>query len=177
MINQRNVAPFMPLLNVDAPPNEAMAPTMTAPHRLLLVDDEPRLLASLCALLEDSGHELHTATCGSEAVALLEKMSFDLALLDLRLPDFGGHQIMDVINRKKLETRVIVLSGETGIEGAIGALKRGAYDYLRKPYSREELLNTVDNALRQRRLEAENKRIAQQLARSENLYRYLVAKT
>jgi diguanylate cyclase (GGDEF)-like protein/PAS domain S-box-containing protein len=174
MINQRNVAPFMPLLNADAPLNEAMAPSTPAAHRLLLVDDEPRLLASLCALLEDSGHELHTATCGSEAVALLEQMSFDLALLDLRLPDFGGHQIMDVINRKKLETRVIVLSGETGIDGAIGALKRGAYDYLRKPYSREELLNTVDNALRQRRLEAENKRIAQQLARSEKLYRYLV---
>jgi DNA-binding NtrC family response regulator len=174
MINQRNVAPFMPLLNADAPLNEATAPAMPAAHRLLLVDDEPRLLASLCALLEDSGHELHTATCGSEAVALLEQMSFDLALLDLRLPDFGGHQIMDVINRKKLETRVIVLSGETGIDGAIGALKRGAYDYLRKPYSREELLNTVDNALRQRRLEADNKRIAQQLARSEKLYRYLV---
>ena len=107
-------------------------------------------------------------------MALLEQMPFDLALLDLRLPDFGGHQIMDVINRRNLDTDVIVLSGETGIDGAIGALKRGAYDYLRKPYSREELLSTVENALRQRRLEADNKRIAQQLERSEKLYRYLV---
>ena len=57
MINQRNVAPFMPLLNAEAPLNEAMAPTTPAAHRLLLVDDEPRLLASLSALLEDSGHE------------------------------------------------------------------------------------------------------------------------
>ena len=173
-MNQSNVAHFMPLLGVEATLAEQELPQLPPPFRLLLVDDEPRLLASLYALLEDSGHELRTATCGSEAVALLEQMPFDLALLDLRLPDFGGHQIMDVINRKKLDTDVIVLSGETGIDGAIGALKRGAYDYLRKPYSREELLSTVENALRKRRLESDNKRIAHQLERSEKLYRYLV---
>ena len=173
-MNQSNVAHFMPLLGVEATLAEQELPQLAPPFRLLLVDDEPRLLASLYALLEDSGHELRTATCGSEAVALLEQMPFDLALLDLRLPDFGGHQIMDVINRKKLDTDVIVLSGETGIDGAIGALKRGAYDYLRKPYSREELLSTVENALRKRRLESDNKRIAHQLERSEKLYRYLV---
>ena len=173
-MTQSNVAHFMPLLGVEATLAEQELPQLPPPFRLLLVDDEPRLLARLYALLEDSGHELRTATCGSEAVALLEQMPFDLALLDLRLPDFGGHQIMDVINRKKLDTDVIVLSGETGIDGAIGALKRGAYDYLRKPYSREELLSTVENALRKRRLESDNKRIAQQLERSEKLYRYLV---
>jgi diguanylate cyclase (GGDEF)-like protein/PAS domain S-box-containing protein len=164
---------FPPLPGLDAAP--ANSPSAgRQPVRLLLVDDEPRLLASLHALLEDEGHELYTASCGREAVELLEKTPFDLALLDLRLPDFGGHQIMDFINRKSLDTSVIILSGETGIDGAIGALKRGAYDYLRKPYSREELLNTVRNALRQRRLEAENRRIARQLDRSEKLYRYLV---
>ena len=169
MISQKNANQFMPLLEAGLPLPERTLAAVPRRCRLLLVDDEPRLLASLCALLADSGHELHTATCGSEAVALLEQMPFDLALLDLRLPDFGGHQIMDVMNRRKLDTDVIVLSGETGIEGAIGALKRGAYDYLRKPYGREELLSTVENALRQRRLEADNKRIAQQLERSEKL--------
>ena len=174
MINKKNAAHFLPLLEAAAPPPERTSAPLSRPFRLLLVDDEPRLLASLCALLTDSGHELHTASCGGEAVALLEQMPFDLALLDLHLPDFGGHQIMDVMNRRQLDTSVIVLSGETGIDGAIGALKRGAYDYLRKPYGREELLSTVENALRQRRLEADNKRIAQQLERSEKLYRYLV---
>ncbi|MDB5841436.1 MAG: hypothetical protein JWQ23_3388 [Herminiimonas sp.] len=151
-----------------APRNEDQA------IRLLLVDDEPRLLASLCELLKDGGYELHTAACGREAVEQLDKTRFDLALLDLRLPDFGGHEIMDVIKKKGLDTHVIILSGETGIDGAIGALKRGAYDYLRKPYTREELLKTVDNALQQRKLEVENARIAQQLERSEKLYRFLV---
>ena len=122
----------------------------------------------------DRDYQLDTATCGSEALAQLERMHFDLALLDLRLPDIGGHQIMDFMNAKGIDADVIVMSGEIGIDAAIGALKRGAYDYLRKPYSREELLKTVDNALRQRRLEADNQRIASQLENSEKLYRYLV---
>ena len=88
-----------------------------------------------------------TASSGAEALAHLSKLRFDLVLLDLRLPDIGGHEIMDFINEKGIDADVIVMSGEVGIDAAIGALKRGAYDYLRKPYSREELLKTVGNAL------------------------------
>jgi diguanylate cyclase (GGDEF)-like protein/PAS domain S-box-containing protein len=142
--------------------------------RLLLVDDEPRLLASLYELLKDRGYHLTTATCGSEALAHLSKMRFELVLLDLRLPDIGGHEVMDFINAKGIDADVIVMSGEVGIDAAIGALKRGAYDYLRKPYSREELLTTVANALKQRRLAEANLRIANQLENSEKMYRYLV---
>jgi diguanylate cyclase (GGDEF)-like protein/PAS domain S-box-containing protein len=142
--------------------------------RLLLVDDEPMLLNSLCELLKGRGYQLVTASSGSEAIRHLEKTKFDLALLDLRLPDYSGHEIMDVINTRGIDTKVIVLSGDTGIDAAIGALKRGAYDYLRKPHTREELLTTVDNALKQKRLENENHHIAWQLECSEKLYRYLV---
>ncbi|WP_075793515.1 putative bifunctional diguanylate cyclase/phosphodiesterase [Massilia putida] len=142
--------------------------------RLLLVDDEPRLLASLHELLQGRGYQLVTAATGSEALAHLSRLRFDLVLLDLRLPDIGGHEIMDFINQKGIESDVIVMSGEVGIDAAIGALKRGAYDYLRKPYSREELLTTVANALKQRRLEEANARIANQLENSEKMYRYLV---
>ncbi|MGZ8320926.1 MAG: response regulator, partial [Telluria sp.] len=142
--------------------------------RILLVDDEPRLLSSLYELLRGRDYHLVTATCGSEALAHLSRLRFDLVLLDLRLPDVSGHQIMDFINEKGIDADVIVMSGEVGIDAAIGALKRGAYDYLRKPYSREELLKTVANALQQRRLEMANRRIASQLENSEKLYRYLV---
>ncbi|MGZ8292131.1 MAG: putative bifunctional diguanylate cyclase/phosphodiesterase [Telluria sp.] len=142
--------------------------------RILLVDDEPRLLSSLYELLRGRDYHLVTATCGSEALAHLSRLRFDLVLLDLRLPDVSGHQIMDFINEKGIDVDVIVMSGEVGIDAAIGALKRGAYDYLRKPYSREELLKTVANALQQRRLEMANRRIASQLENSEKLYRYLV---
>ncbi|TFW32539.1 putative bifunctional diguanylate cyclase/phosphodiesterase [Massilia horti] len=145
-----------------------------AQPRLLLVDDEPRLLSSLHELLQDRGYQLVTAASGSEALAQLSKLRFDLVLLDLRLPDIGGHEIMDFINEKGIDAEVIVMSGEVGIDAAIGALKRGAYDYLRKPYSREELLQTVANALKQRRLAQANRRIATQLENSEKMYRYLV---
>ena len=142
--------------------------------RLLLVDDEPRLLSSLHALLQERDYELVTATCGAEALAHLAQLDFDLILLDLRLPDMSGHEIMDHINRRGIAGDVIVMSGDVGIEAAIGALKRGAYDYLRKPYSREELLKTVENVLQQRALARDNARIAARLATSEQMYRYLV---
>ncbi|MGZ9044704.1 MAG: putative bifunctional diguanylate cyclase/phosphodiesterase [Telluria sp.] len=155
------------------PTQISQSETVTLP-RILLVDDEPRLLSSLYELLRGRDYNLVTATCGSEALAHLSKMRFDLVLLDLRLPDVSGHQIMDFINDKGIDADVIVMSGEVGIDAAIGALKRGAYDYLRKPYSREELLKTVANALQRRRLEMANRRIASQLETSEKLYRYLV---
>jgi diguanylate cyclase (GGDEF)-like protein/PAS domain S-box-containing protein len=143
--------------------------------RLLLVDDEPRLLSSLCALLKGAcSYQLVTATCGSEAIEELTKSQFDLVLLDLRLPDLSGHEIMDFINAQGIDASVIILSGDTGIDAAIGALKRGAYGYLRKPYPPEELLNTVENALQRRKLEAENRHISWRLECSEKLYRYLV---
>src|SRR5450830_974122 len=159
-------------MNEHIPAGPAVAPDFFP--RLLLVDDEPRLLSSLYELLRDRSYHLVTATCGSEALAQLNRMQFDLILLDLRLPDMSGHEIMDHINRRGIEGDVIVMSGDVGIEAAIGALKRGAYDYLRKPYSREELLKTVENALQKRRLAVDNQCIAQRLENSEKMYRYLV---
>ncbi len=162
-----------PVPHDELAPQAAFPSTMEQP-RLLLVDDEPRLLSSLYELLQGRGYQLVTASTGNEALAHLSKLRFDLVLLDLRLPDIGGHEIMDFINAKGVDADVIVMSGEVGIDAAIGALKRGAYDYLRKPYSREELLTTVANALKARRLEETNSRIATQLENSEKMYRYLV---
>jgi diguanylate cyclase (GGDEF)-like protein/PAS domain S-box-containing protein len=163
---------MMNLNSFDLAPVEAL--TSDNRPRLLLVDDEPRLLSSLYELLRDRDYHLVTATCGSEALAQLTKLKFDLILLDLRLPDMSGHEIMDYINARDIDCDVIMMSGDVGIEAAIGALKRGAYDYLRKPYSREELLKTVKNALQKRQLAVENERIAGQLENSEKMYRYLV---
>ncbi|WP_296447500.1 EAL domain-containing protein [Rhodoferax sp. UBA5149] len=142
--------------------------------RVLLVDDEPRMLRSLSELLKSRGFALTSAASGGEAIRHLSQGPFDLVILDLRLPDISGHEIMDFMNTQQTGANMIVTSGDWGIEAAIGALKRGAYDYLRKPYSPEELLKTVDNALKQRRLQAENRHIAWQLESSERKYRYLV---
>lgn len=145
-----------------------------SPANVLLVDDEPRILSSLSELLKVRGFVLTSAASGSEAIRHLSQGPFDLVILDLRLPDMSGHEIMDFMNTQQTGANVIVTSGDRGIEAAIGALKRGAYDYLRKPYTPEELLKTIDNALQQRRLQAENRHIAWQLESSERKYRYLV---
>lgn len=143
-------------------------------QRILLVDDEPRMLESLRLLLKDLDLELTSAASGTAAIEELSRMTFDLVILDLRMPDISGHDIMDFINTRPNRASVIVVSGDSGIDAAIGALKRGAFDYLRKPYSRDDLLNTVNNALRQRGLLAENQHISGQLERSEKKYRSLV---
>jgi diguanylate cyclase (GGDEF)-like protein/PAS domain S-box-containing protein len=147
---------------------------MKVQPRVLLVDDEPRMLSSLCELLKTRDYQLATAACGREALDHLSKVEFDLVILDMRLPDMSGHEVMDFINASNAGTDVIVISGNSDIDSAIGALKRGAFDYLRKPYAREELLKTIDNALRQRALEADNRRVTWQLENSEKTYRYLV---
>jgi diguanylate cyclase (GGDEF)-like protein/PAS domain S-box-containing protein len=160
----------------DASP-ELDTPARATPEamvRVLLVDDEPRLLRSLRDLLQGRGYQLSEAATGSDAIRQLHQLSFDLVILDLHLPDIGGHEIMDFIKSQSIAVNVIVTSGASEIDAVIGALKRGAYDYLRKPYAREELLKTVDNALQQRRLQAENQHIAQRLESSQRLYRYLV---
>jgi diguanylate cyclase (GGDEF)-like protein/PAS domain S-box-containing protein len=142
--------------------------------QVLLVDDEPRMLSSLQALLDGRGFLLSCAGSGREAMEQLEQTRFSLVILDLQMPDISGHDVMDFVNSHCPGVNVIVTSGASEIDAAIGAIKRGAYGYLRKPYAREELLKTVDNAIQQQLLKAENQRIAHRLERSEKMYRYLV---
>jgi diguanylate cyclase (GGDEF)-like protein/PAS domain S-box-containing protein len=174
----------MTTFRFDLPSGEDRVPVLSDPNvladaaagqpRLLLVDDEPRALMSLHALLQGRGFHLTTAFTGAQALACLSGERFDLVLLDLRLQDIEGHEVMDRIIEKQLGASVIVISGAVDIDAAIGALKRGAHDYLRKPYLPEELLNTVTNALRQRGLEDLNRQILERLDNAERMYRYLV---
>lgn len=141
---------------------------------ILVVDDEPHLRNSLCALLGIQGYSASTADGGNSAMAALEKSHFDLVLLDLCMPGVSGHQVMDWIMEQQLDTCVIVVSGDTSIDSAIGALRRGASDFLRKPYETDELVLKIENVLSKRRLEKENKAINLQLRESERWYRYMV---
>jgi diguanylate cyclase (GGDEF)-like protein len=153
---------------------EAPPPLAPAAPQLLLVDDEPRLLGSLSGLLGGNGFEMTSAGGGEEAIAALSRRHFDLVLLDLRMPNVSGHDVMDFIMERGIDTDVIVLSGDGGIDAAIGALNRRAYGFLRKPYRHDELLSLVRNALESRRLAAENRDFASRLECSEKLYRFLI---
>ncbi len=142
--------------------------------KILIVDDEPRMCESLRMLFGRKGYEVCTAGSGAEARAILQDRQFDVALLDMVMPDTNGHQLMDLINQKSQDTDVIIITGNASLEFAIGALKRGAYDYVRKPFEFEELLATVENALNQKRLKRENEIIHEKLEWSESRYRRLV---
>ncbi|MBW1730081.1 MAG: response regulator [Deltaproteobacteria bacterium] len=142
--------------------------------KILIVDDEPRMCESLRLLLSGHGYEIFTANSGAEAMDLLSRDEFDLALLDMVIPDMDGHQLMDHISKQSPETLVIVITGHASLDSAVTALRRGAYDYLRKPFEYEELLKTVQNALDQKKLKSEKELINGKLELTEERYRYLV---
>ncbi|MGH8671057.1 MAG: putative bifunctional diguanylate cyclase/phosphodiesterase [Burkholderiales bacterium] len=143
-------------------------------QRILVVDDEPRLRDSIHDLLSRRGYAVQGCESGIRARALLGSGAFDLVVLDLFLQDISGHDVMDFIAEREIPTAVVVISGDSAIDSAINALRRGAYDFIRKPYEVVELLKTVENALLNRRLEGENRKVAARLQSSEHLHRFLV---
>jgi PAS domain S-box-containing protein len=147
---------------------------MSTTPKILVVDDEPLMCDSLKQLLSGQGYEVHTATSGKEAQDILSKRQFDLALLDMIMPDTDGHQLMDHVNSLDADTLVIFVTGHASVDSAIGALKRGAYDYIQKPFEYDEMTNTIKNALNQKRLKRENETINRKLRLSEERYRSLV---
>jgi len=147
---------------------------MSSKSKILVVDDEPLMCDSLIELLTIQGHEAFSANNGKEAKEILAQYEFELALLDMNLPDTNGHKLMDYIKALSPETLVIVITGNASIDSAIGALKRGAYDYVQKPFEYEYLTKTIQNALDQKRLKSENEIINRKLRLTEERYRNLV---
>ena len=149
-------------------------PKQLAEGRVLLVDDDPRMRQSLSDLLELYDCHPVVAESGVEAVAKLRADAFDVVLLDLNMPELDGHGVMDFINSEGIDSLVIVVSGESSFNSVSASLKQGAYDYVKKPYAPEELLSTLKNALRKRRLQVENHEMHRQLIQSEQLHRFIV---
>lgn len=142
--------------------------------RILLADDDPRLLESLQGLLKLYQYQVDTAVGGQAAIEQLSNNHYDLLLLDLRMPEVSGHDVMQHMIDHEIATMTIVVSGETSIDDISRALRKGAYDYLKKPYVPEELLATVNNAIRKKRLEDSNRVMESRLNRSEKLHRFIV---
>jgi len=143
-------------------------------QKILVVDDDPVVLKSLKDLLAIRGFNPNAAIGGQEAICQLNQNDYDLVLLDLHMPYVSGHDVMDHINSNKIDTSVIIVSGETSFEAAKNACSQGAYDFLRKPYATDELILTITNALKEKRLKKQNLFMQQQLSESERLHRYIV---
>jgi PAS domain S-box-containing protein len=123
--------------------------------RILLVDDEARFIDSLNDILGHYNYECVRASTGHQAIDLLKQAHFDVALLDVGLPDMSGLDIVGFINTSRCRTTVIMLTGMNTVETAVQAMKQGAYDFLNKPVNYDLLLRTLDRAVKHNRLQKE----------------------
>jgi two-component system nitrogen regulation response regulator NtrX len=123
---------------------------------ILIVDDEPAILNSVSKILEDEGYQVVVAKSGTEALKLLSTDLPDLVLLDIWMPDLDGLETLKRAKEQAPKLQVMMMSGHGSIETAVKAIKLGAYDYIEKPLSLENVTLRVRHALDQRRLEEEN---------------------
>ncbi|MCB1960735.1 MAG: EAL domain-containing protein [Rhodocyclaceae bacterium] len=144
------------------------------PCRILLVDDDNALRRTLPHVLAQEGRSFDECPNLGEAIARLERTRYDLILLDYRLPDGTGLDLLDWLAHARRDEAVVMISGEDAIDAAIGALRHGADDFVRKPYHVAQLQRAVHGALHKARLEQSNQIMRQRLQRSERLHRYLV---
>jgi two-component system nitrogen regulation response regulator NtrX len=130
---------------------------------ILIVDDEAGVRATLTGILADEGYLAEAVETGEQGLAALETRRFDLLLLDVWLPGMDGLAVLARVRTLDPELPVVVISGHGSIEAAVKAVRIGAQDFVEKPLSLEKTLVVVRNALRQKRLEAENRELKQQV--------------
>jgi two-component system response regulator AtoC len=114
---------------------------------MLIVDDEPNMREILSDVFSDEGVSVDTAADGMTAVSLLDKHSYDVAVVDLKLPDITGIDVIREIRRRNLSTVIIMITAYSTVDTAIEAMKLGAYDYITKPFKVEKLKMLIDNAI------------------------------
>ncbi|MGH7333863.1 MAG: sigma-54-dependent transcriptional regulator, partial [Candidatus Rokuibacteriota bacterium] len=123
--------------------------------KILVVDDEPALLALLQDALCDWGYQVRYASTGAEAIQALRSELFDAALIDIRMPDMTGLDLLREIKRQDNSAEVVMMTGYPAISSAIEALREGAYDYLSKPLILDELRHLMARLLERRFLRGE----------------------
>ena len=116
-------------------------------RHVLIIDDERPVLMTLEALLKRHGYHVDTAPTATQGLKLLKSKTPTLVLLDLRLPDADGLEMLDRIKSELPEVQVIILTAHDSLHNAIESIKRGAYHFISKPYAPEELLSLVEKAL------------------------------
>lgn len=116
--------------------------------KILIIDDEADICLLLKKFLTKSGFEVDTALNGEDGVALLKKSHFDLVICDFKLPDYTGIDILQKIKIINHQIQVILITGYSDVKVAVDALKKGAYDYVTKPLRPDEILATINQALK-----------------------------
>ena len=133
------------------------------PVKILVIDDEPVVCKGCRLALSDQDHLVDICMTGREGVDLIREGAYDLILLDMKLPDIEGVEILRTIHETKQGLLVIVMTGYSTVQNAVEAMKLGAFDYLPKPFTDEELMLVVQRAIEKKRLMEENLHLRKEL--------------
>ncbi len=133
--------------------------------RILVVDDEETFRYMLTSLIEAEGYTAHSAADGVQGINAVQAKAFDIALIDVRMPKVDGVEVLKFIKEYSPDTEAIMVTAVGDLRIAVECMKLGAYDYITKPFSTEELLGTIHRALERKRLLRENVLMKKELSR------------
>ena len=137
--------------------------------KILVVEDEAGSRLTLCGILEDAGYEVTGVEKGTEALEVIKDGNFNVIIADIRLPDVGGMSVLELAKEINPDVAVVIMTGYASVETAVNAVNEGAYAYFVKPVNMDEMKTAIVNVLRQQRLSRENKRLVDDLQRSNKL--------
>src|SRR5580765_9003123 len=143
---------------------------MRGKGRLLVVDDEPTICDALKAALSTDGFVVQAAENAIQGIAELERQEFELVLADLSLPRVSGLELLDRVKKSWPSVEVIVITGQGSIATAVDAIKRGAYHYVTKPFTADEILHLVGQALERRHLVHRKERLEKELSQARGVH-------
>jgi two-component system nitrogen regulation response regulator NtrX len=127
--------------------------------KILIIDDEAPIRASLREILEYEGYQVQEAENGLEGVRLAAKFSYDVVFCDIKMPEMDGMEVLDAFSEKQIKTCVVMISGHATVPTAVESLKKGAYDFIQKPLDLNRILLTVRHAMEQGELVKETERL------------------
>ncbi len=132
--------------------------------RILVVDDEKVIREILADFLTMEGYVVHAVEDGAQAIEELRKRSYNLVISDLKMPNLSGLELIQKISEESIPVLTVIMTGFGTVETAIEAMKRGAYDYILKPFKVEEVIHIVQRGLDRQRLQHENIRLKDALS-------------
>jgi DNA-binding NtrC family response regulator len=133
-------------------------------NKVLIVDDEPKICSILSALLKKNNYEVQVANSGKAGLDLYSKFLPEVVLLDLKMPGMDGIQVMDTLTERfNADCKVIIMTAHGEVRSAVEAMKKGAFDYLQKPFDNDELLAVISRAVEVVRLKRRVKQLEDQL--------------
>src|SRR6266508_5093527 len=144
---------------------------------ILIIDDEEIMREILETLLAREGYSVRVAAGGAEGVELAKSVPFDAVIVDVMMPGMDGMAVLQELKKFDDELPVIMITAFASVENAIAAMKRGAFDYITKPFKNDEVLAVLRNALAQHRLVAENRALRQNLQAHANRFGDIIGKS